>query len=91
MAFDQLHVIESSSDKGPYRQPLSVINAAAGEQSIQGVVCRNDESNGVHKEFCGDVEEDEEEVQCTKSKDHVDLWYVGVGLEIIENLVFSEL
>jgi len=75
----------------PIRQPLGIVNAAAGEQSIQGVVCRDDEANGVHKELGSNVEENEEEVQCAKSEDNVDLGYVGVGLKIIEKFVFPEL
>jgi len=75
----------------PVSQPLGIIDAAAGEQRIQGVVGRNDESNGVHEELGSDIEEDEEEVQCTESEDNIDLGHVGVGFKIIEDLVLSKL
>jgi len=75
----------------PVRQPLGIVDAATGEQGVQRVVSWDDKANGVHKELSSDVEEDEEEVQCTKSENYVDLGHVGVGFKIVEQLVFAEL
>lgn len=46
-----------------YGQPLSVINLACAEQSLERVVTGNDESGNVDEEFSSNVEEDEEEVK----------------------------
>jgi hypothetical protein len=74
-----------------YRQPLGVIDSAAREQSVEGVISWDDETNRVHEELGSDVEEDQEEVQGAEPEHDIDLGHVGVGLEVIENFVFPEL
>jgi hypothetical protein len=74
-----------------YRQPLGVIDGAAGEQRVEGVVGRNDKANRVHKKLSSDVEEDQEEVQGAESEHDIDFGYIGIGLEVIEDFVFPEL
>jgi hypothetical protein len=44
---------------------LSVIGSASTEQSLKGVVSWKDESSSVDEELAGNVEEDEEKVQCS--------------------------
>jgi len=70
---------------------LSVINPAGTEQSAHGVVGRNDEAGSVHKELSSDVEEDQEEVQSTKAKDHVDLGHGSLLLEVVESIILRQL
>jgi hypothetical protein len=79
------------SNEVSYRQPLSVIDGAAGKQSVEGVVGGNNKANCVHEKLGSDVEEDQEEVQGAESEHDVDLGYAGTGLQIIEEFVFPEL
>jgi len=75
----------------PVRQPLGVVDGAAGEQRVEGVVGRNDEANCVHKKLGSDIEEDQEEVQGAESEHDIDLGHVGASLKVSEDFVFSEL
>ena len=56
-----------------YSEPLSVIGLADREQRVQGVVPRNHKSGDICKKLSGDVEEDEEEVECAQSEEGVNL------------------
>ena len=74
-----------------YCQPLAIVSLRAGEQGSERVVCWDGESGGVDKEFAGNVEEDEEEVEGAESEDDVDLWDAGLRLEVVEGGVLAEL
>jgi hypothetical protein len=75
----------------PVRKPLSVIDLAGGEQSVQGVVAGDDESSNVDKELASNVEEDEEEVEAGETEDSVGLGDGGLLLEVVEGGVLGEL
>lgn len=77
--------------RGTYCQPLSVVNLACGEEGVQRVVARDNESGNVDKELSSDVEEDEEEVEAGKTEDHVDLGNGGLLLKVVEGGVFGQL
>ena len=74
-----------------YRQPLGIIDLAGAEESLEGVVARQDEAGEVDKEATAEVEEDEEEVQAAQGKDHVDLGHTGLLLKVVEDLILGEL
>jgi len=91
---DSIHSrLEDSQEciDNPVCEPLSIVDGARREQSVQGVVCRDDKAESVDKELSSDVEEDEEEVQGADTEDDVDLGYAGLALEVVEKLVLSEL
>lgn len=58
---------------------------------MKRVVCWNGEASSVDQELAGNVKEDEEEVECTKSENDIDLWDAGLLLEVVEGGVFAEL
>jgi hypothetical protein len=70
---------------------LRVVGRAGCEQSIQRVVCRDEEADRVDKELGRDVEEDEEEIKEAEPKDYVDLWDICLLFKIVEDLVLGEL
>lgn len=70
---------------------LSVINRSSGEESIERVVARDDETGQVDQKLAGDVEEDEEEVDADQTEDDVDLGDGGLTLEVVEDGVLGEL
>jgi hypothetical protein len=74
-----------------YSQPLSVIDLARAEQSLQGVVTRNDKPGNVDEEFSGNVEKDQEEVKTGKTEDHVDLGDRCLLLKVVECGVLGQL
>jgi hypothetical protein len=74
-----------------YSQPLSVIDLAGAEQSLERVVARNDESGNVDEEFSSNVEENEEEVEASEAKDHVDLGDRRLLLKVVECGVLGQL
>lgn len=68
----------------PVGQPLGVIGLGSREQGLEGVVGGDDETGSVDKKLASNVEEDEEEVQGTKTEDHVDLRNRGLLLEVLK-------
>jgi hypothetical protein len=70
---------------------LGVIGGAGGEQSIERVVGRDDETRQVDEEFTGDVEEDQEEVDANQTEDDIDLGDGALTLEVVEDRVLGEL
>jgi len=75
----------------PVSQPLSIISLASAEQSIEGIVSRNDEASEVDEKFSSNVEEDEEEVETEETEKHVDLGDGRLLLEVVEGRVPAEL
>jgi hypothetical protein len=57
-------VLAVVADGVTYSEPLSVIGLANRKQRFQGVVPRNHESGDICKKLSGDVEKNEEEVEC---------------------------
>ena len=70
---------------------LRVIRSSGGEQSVQRVVGRDDETSQVNQELAGDVEENEEEVDADQAEDHVDLRDGGLTLQVVEDGVLGQL
>lgn len=70
---------------------LRVIRSSGGEQSVQRVVGRDDETRQVNQELAGDVEENEEEVDSDQAEDHVDLGDGGLTLQVVEDGVLGQL
>jgi hypothetical protein len=74
-----------------YSQPLSVVDLARREESVQGVVTGDDEAGNVDKELASDVEEDKEEVKASETEDGVDLGDGSLLLEVVEGGVLGQL
>lgn len=74
-----------------YGQPLGVVGLVGGEESVERVVCRDDETSGVHEELAGNVEEDQEEVEGAKAENNVDLGDVGLLLKLLQLRVLGQL
>ena len=66
---------------------LSIVALASGEESLHGIVARNEKSGEVDEELASDVEEDQEEIEAEQTEEHVDLGDGGLALEVIENRV----
>lgn len=73
-----------------YSKPLVVICWRSREKCIERVVCWQCEASGVYEEFSGDIEEDEEEVECAEPEDYVDFGDAGLLLKVIESWVFRQ-
>lgn len=78
-------------EKSTYGQPLSVIARLGGEESLERVVGRNNETSGVDEELSGNVEEDEEEVEGAETENDVDLGDVGLLLKLLQLRVLGQL
>lgn len=52
------------ADALSYSEPLGVIRLPDTEQRVEGIVSRYHESSNIGEELTGNVEEDEEEVEC---------------------------
>jgi len=81
---------EESIDN-PVCQPLSIISLATAKQCLEGVVSWQDEAGEVDEELAANVEEDEKEVEPDKAEEDVDLWDIGLLLEIVEGRILAEL
>lgn len=75
----------------PVRQPLSIICLARGEQGIERVVARNQETGKVDEELASNVEENQEGVDSDQAEDDIDLRNGGLALQIVEDRVLREL
>jgi hypothetical protein len=74
-----------------YGQPLGVITLLRSEESLEGVVGRDDEAGGVDEELSSDVEEDKEEVEGAETENNVDLGNVGLLLKLLQLRVLGQL
>jgi hypothetical protein len=74
-----------------YGQPLGVITLLRSEESLEGVVGRDDEAGGVDKELSSNVEEDKEEVEGAEAENDVDLGDVGLLLKLLQLRVLGQL
>ena len=74
-----------------YGKPLRIIRLASREDGLHGPVGREGEASGIDEELAGDVEEDEEEVEGTKTEHDVDLGDGGLRFEVVERRVLGEL
>lgn len=70
---------------------MSVIGLAGGEQSLEGVVTRNDETGKVGKELSSNVEKDGEEVKSCDTEDYVDLGDGSRLFEVVKSTILGEL
>jgi len=75
----------------PVGQPLSVIGLLGSEESLKRVVGRDEEASEVDEQLTSQVKEDQEEVENADTANDVDLWDIGLLLEINESGVFGEL
>jgi len=75
-------------EANPVGQPLGVIGLLGCEESLERVVGRNDETREIDKELTSQVKEDQEEVQEADTANDVDLWNIGLLLEVDESGVF---
>ena len=73
------------------RTYLSVVGFARTEQRIQRVIPRDDETSNVDKEFAGNVEEDQKEVDANKAEESVDFRHRSLLLEVVENRILRKL
>jgi hypothetical protein len=74
-----------------YSQPLSIVNLAGAEERIQGVVGWDNETSKVGEQLAAEVEKDEEEVQAESAQESVDLWDIGLALEVVQDRILREL
>jgi hypothetical protein len=58
---------------------------------MEGVICWDCEANSIDEEFGSHVEEDEEEVQSSKSENDIHLLDACLLLKLIEVLVLAQL
>jgi len=79
------------SEHNPVCKPLGVVTLPYAEESLEGIVTRNDESSQVGQQLPCDIEEDEKEVECDKPEKSIDLGEAGLFLEIVQNLIFRKL
>ena len=79
------HVLNACSwcSCATYGQPLGVITLLRSEESLEGVVGRDDEAGGVDEELSSNVEEDKEEVEGAEAEHDVDLGDVGLLLKLL--------
>ena len=74
-----------------HSQPLSVILARGGEQSVHGVVARDDEAGHVGEKLATEVEDDEEEVESGEADEGVGLGDTALLLEVAQGGVLAQL
>lgn len=72
-------------------QPLRVVGLAGGEESLEGVVARDDEASQVGQELTAQVEDDEEEVKDDEADNRVGLGDGGAPLEVAQGGVLAKL
>lgn len=82
--------------RGPTTPPrestnLRVIDFVGGEERLQRVVARDQETGKVDEELASNVEEDEEEVGSEEAKEGVDLGDGGLLLEVDESRILGKL
>ena len=70
---------------------LSVIDLTCTEQSLERVISWNEEACKVHKEFAGNVEEDQEKVNSGEAEESVDLGHGSLLLKVVEHGILGEL
>lgn len=70
---------------------MRIISLVDAEKRIKGVVAWDDEASDVGEELTSDVEEDEEEVGCSETKEGVDFWNGGLFLQVVQDWIFGEL
>ena len=70
---------------------MGVIGLARREQSLERVVAGDEEASKVDEELASNVEEDEEEVEGTKTEDDVDLGDGALLLKVVEGRVLRQL
>ena len=70
---------------------LSVVGFARTEQSLERIVAGDDKAGKIHEELAGDVEEYEEEVDTSDTKECIDLGDRRLLLQIIERWILGQL
>lgn len=78
-------------ENDPVGKPLGIIRRARSEESIQGVVSRDEEARDVGQELTTQVEDDQEQVESTQADDGVGLRNTGGSLEVGDARVLGEL
>jgi hypothetical protein len=72
-----------------YCKPLSIIRFANAEESLKGVITRNDESGKIGKKLTSDVEEDKEEISGKQAKEGIYFRDRGLLLQVIQNRILG--
>jgi len=75
----------------PVSEPLSVIRLPNTEECVKGIVSRYHKSSNIGEELTGNVEEDEEEVECAQAEESVNLGNRGLLFQIVQNRVLRKL
>jgi len=70
---------------------LSVVSLVHAEQSLEGVVARNDKASDIGKELTADVEEDKSEVDTDQAEKSVDFRNLGLLLQIVQGGILGKL
>lgn len=70
---------------------MSVVNLARTEKSIKRIITRDDKSCDIYKEFAGDVEEDQEKVNCNQTEEHIDFRDRSLLLQVVEYWILRKL
>lgn len=78
-------------EDNPVGEPLSVIGGVRGEESVEGVVARDDEPGNVGQQLTAQVEDDQEEIQGAQADGSVSLGETGGLLEVGDGRVLGEL
>jgi hypothetical protein len=75
-------------EANPVGQPLGVVGLLGCEESLKRVVGGDNETSEIDKELTSQVKEDQDKVQETDTTNDVDLWNIGLLLEVDESGVF---
>lgn len=76
---------------GSSKSYLGVIGGTLGEQGLERVVTRQEETSQVDEELASNVKEDQEKVDSHKAQDGVNLGDGGLTLQVVENGVLGQL
>ena len=91
LAFDTSQLGISGKWRVSHSQPLSVILARGGEQSVHGVVAWDDKAGHVGEKLATEVEDDEEEVESGEADEGVGLGDTALLLEVAQGGVLAQL
>lgn len=86
-----LYYHEDGAQGATHSQPLCIIRLARGEEGLERVVARDNETGEVGQELTTEVEDDQEEVEADQTEDGISLGDSRGLLEIDEEGVLGEL
>ena len=81
----ELLLRERKRGRGPY---LSIVTFASTKQRLERVISRDNKTGDIHKEFTGDVEENEEKVDSDEAKEGVYFRNGGLFFQVVEHRIF---